>query len=65
MIATNKLRVHKVATTETKPKFKFPKQMGACADKLYELRQKRLEQQKVVDAIEALSSFGPILSLFS
>ena len=39
--------------TETKPKFKFPKQLGSCADKLYELRQKRLEQQKVVDAIEA------------
>jgi len=42
-----------VTATETKPKFKFPKQLGSCADKLYELRQKRLEQQKVVDAIEA------------
>lgn len=40
-------------STAEKPKFKFPKQLGACADKLYELRQKRLEQQKVVDAIEA------------
>lgn len=40
-------------TTETKPKFKFPKAMGACADRLYELRNKRLEEQKVVDAIEA------------
>lgn len=36
-----------------KPKFKFPKAMGACADRLYELRQKRLEEQKKVDAIEA------------
>lgn len=32
--------------------FKFPKTIGACADRLYELRQKRLEQQKVVDALE-------------
>lgn len=39
-------------TTE-KPKFKFPKTMGACADRLYELRQKRLEEQKKVDLIEA------------
>jgi hypothetical protein len=36
-----------------KPKFKFPKTLGACADRLYELRQKRLEEQKKVDAIEA------------
>lgn len=36
-----------------KPKFKFPKALGACADRLYELRQKRLEEQKKVDAIEA------------
>ena len=34
-------------------KYKFPKALGACADKLYELRQKRLDQQKVVDALEA------------
>lgn len=33
--------------------YKFPKTMGACADKLYELRQKRLEIQKVVDNLEA------------
>ena len=32
--------------------YKFPKTMGACADKVYELRNKRLEQQKIVDAIE-------------
>lgn len=42
-----------MATAETKPKFKFPKTMGACADRLYELRQKRLDEQKKVDAIEA------------
>lgn len=39
--------------TAEKPKFKFPKTMGACADRLYELRQKRLEEQKKVDLIEA------------
>lgn len=39
--------------TMTKEKtYKFPKAIGACADKVYELRQKRLEQQKIVDAIE-------------
>jgi hypothetical protein len=32
--------------------FKFPKTIGACADRLYQLRQKRLEQQKLVAAIE-------------
>lgn len=33
-------------------KFKFPKAMGLCADKIYALRQKRIEAQKVVAAIE-------------
>lgn len=33
--------------------YKFPKALGSCADKLFELRNKRLEQQKLVDAIEA------------
>ena len=33
--------------------FKFPKSMGLCADRLYELRKKRLEEQKKVEAIEA------------
>ncbi len=33
--------------------YKFPKELGACADKYYTLRQKRAEAQKVVDAIEA------------
>lgn len=32
--------------------FKFPKTLGACADRVYELRQKRLDAQKIVDAIE-------------
>lgn len=36
-----------------KPKYKFPKAMGACADLLYQLRQKRLEMQKEVDKIAA------------
>ena len=35
---------------------KFPKQLGACADKLYQLRQKRLDAQKAVDAIQAEES---------
>lgn len=48
---TNLLRKLSMATE--KPKFKFPKAMGACADRLYELRQKRLEEQKKVDLIEA------------
>ena len=34
-------------------KYKFPKAMGACADLLFKTREKRLEAQKVVDAIEA------------
>ena len=33
--------------------FKFPKSFGGCADKLYQLREKRREAQKVVDAIQA------------
>ena len=32
--------------------FKFPKTIGACADKLYIIRQERLVQQKIVDALE-------------
>lgn len=32
---------------------KFPKTMGACADKLYELRNRRLLEQKKVDVIAA------------
>jgi hypothetical protein len=33
--------------------YKFPKAMGACADKLFELRNKRLAGQKLVDEVEA------------
>jgi len=33
--------------------FKFPKTLGACADRLYKLRQTRLDEQKRVDAIAA------------
>ena len=32
--------------------FKFPKKIGACADKLYELRNKRLKIKKEVDILE-------------
>lgn len=35
-----------------KKTFTFPKTMGLCADRLYELRQKRLEAQKAVDILE-------------
>jgi len=38
--------------TTAKP-VKFPKTLGACADRIYELRAKRLTAQKEVDAIEA------------
>lgn len=34
-------------------KYKFPKALGACADKLFQLRELRLAEQKKVDAIEA------------
>jgi len=33
-------------------KFKFPKAIGACADKLYQLRERRLMMQKEVDLVE-------------
>jgi hypothetical protein len=32
-------------------KYKFPKALGACADRLFELRNKRLAMQKDVDAV--------------
>ena len=32
--------------------YKFPKEMGACADLLYNLRIKRLGGQKLVDEVE-------------
>lgn len=34
-------------------KYKFPKTLGACADRLFELRAKRQSAQKVADEIEA------------
>ena len=34
--------------TVIKPKYKFPKEMGKCADMLYEMRNKRLELGKVI-----------------
>lgn len=34
-------------------KYKFPKALGACADKLYQLREARLAKQKEAEAIEA------------
>lgn len=34
-------------------KFKPPKDLGTCADMLYDLRAQRAEAQRVVDAIEA------------
>jgi hypothetical protein len=37
----------------TEKKFRMPRTMGKCADKLYELRQKRLAMQKEVDAVAA------------
>lgn len=37
----------------TEVKYKFPKALGACADKLFELRDKRLAEQKKVDEIAA------------
>lgn len=37
----------------TEKKYRFPRTMGKCADKLYDLRQKRLTMQKEVDAVAA------------
>jgi len=34
-------------------KFKLPKSLAICADQLYETKAKRLEAQKVVDALQA------------
>lgn len=33
-------------------KLRIPKSLGACADLLFELREKRLQAQKIVDAIQ-------------
>jgi hypothetical protein len=37
---------------KVKPGYKFPKMIGACADKVYELREKRKAMQKLVDEVE-------------
>lgn len=37
----------------TEKKYRFPKSMALCADKYYNLRQKRLAMQKEVDAVAA------------
>ena len=34
-------------------KLKIPKSMGACADRLFEIKQERLAMEKVVDAMKA------------
>jgi hypothetical protein len=44
--------VTKLAAAKEKS-YKFPKSMGLCADKLFDLREKRLAAQKIVDAIES------------
>lgn len=36
-----------------KPVFKFPKTLGGCADRLYELKDKMAAAQRVVDALDA------------
>lgn len=36
--------------------FEIPATLGACADLLYELKQERLKQQKVVDALAVYES---------
>lgn len=41
----------------TKKAIKLPKSIGACADKLYEVRQKRLEMQRLVDELAYEESF--------
>lgn len=41
------------APAPAKPAYKFPKTLGACADRLYQLKEKQAEAQRVVDAIDA------------
>lgn len=53
MAARAKTTEEAAAPKAPKPKFKFPPKMGACADRLYELREARLAKQKEADAIEA------------
>lgn len=42
---------------EKKPKFKLPKTMGACADRLFEVKNLRLAQQKLADALKEEETF--------
>ena len=44
------------AATAPKPKFKFPKALGACADRLFTVRQQRLEIQKQVGLLQSEES---------
>lgn len=37
----------------TTPKFRIPKRIGTCADRIYKLKQEKAEAQKVVDKIDA------------
>lgn len=46
------LLLNQGVTVAVKPKYVFPKTMGACADKLFETKARRLAMQKEVDAIE-------------
>lgn len=41
------------AATAAKPKFKFPKALGACADRLFTVREERLKIQKSVELLQA------------
>jgi len=38
--------------SKSPPKFKIPKAIGACADRLFTVRQQRLDAQKIVDAFQ-------------
>ena len=44
------------AATSPKPKFKFPKALGACADRLFQVREERLKIQKQVELLASEES---------
>ena len=44
------------AATAPKPKFKMPKALGACADRLFQVREQRLAIQKQVEQLAAEES---------
>jgi len=52
MAKATKSTVEPSAKPVKKKVFKFPKSIGMCADKIYDLRAKRLEIQKQADEIE-------------